>query len=174
MKICTACKNILPKQSFGKDIYRPDAKSIYCKKCKLDIKKAAQKRLFAKRRESPPKIPKSKTCCSCKKVLTSENFSKSIVQHDGLFGWCKPCHRVWRLRSHYKLSPNEITEMLTLQNNPQTKCLICNRKNVSLVIDHDHKTGKVRGLLCSPCNTGLGFFKDNKETLGNAISYLTM
>lgn len=39
-------------------------------------------------------------------------------------------------------------------------------------IDHCHTSGKVRGLLCFPCNTSLGHFKDNIETLANAIAYL--
>ena len=41
-----------------------------------------------------------------------------------------------------------------------------------LAIDHCHESGIVRGLLCMPCNTGLGNFKDNVQTLLNAIKYL--
>lgn len=41
-----------------------------------------------------------------------------------------------------------------------------------LVVDHDHKTGKVRGLLCHNCNRALGLLKDNKEIIQNCLSYL--
>ncbi len=55
------------------------------------------------------------------------------------------------------------------------KCAICGGKPLSkrlLDIDHDHKTGKIRGLLCRKCNLGLGLFKDNETSLQTAISYL--
>lgn len=45
-------------------------------------------------------------------------------------------------------------------------------KKEELVIDHNHQTGKVRGLLCANCNNGLGFFMDNIENLKEAIRYL--
>lgn len=56
-------------------------------------------------------------------------------------------------------------------------CAICSTqepggKNNKFHIDHDHKTGKVRGLLCHNCNRGLGFFKDSSFLLSKASSYI--
>jgi signal transduction histidine kinase len=51
-------------------------------------------------------------------------------------------------------------------------CGICGRKDVQLCIDHNHRTGFVRGLLCVSCNAGLGLFQDSERCLANAIDYL--
>jgi hypothetical protein len=57
-------------------------------------------------------------------------------------------------------------------------CAICgstatgSKNKGQFSVDHDHITGKIRGLLCTRCNTGLGSFRDNKEFLRKAISYL--
>jgi hypothetical protein len=51
------------------------------------------------------------------------------------------------------------------------ECVICgNRTN--LVVDHDHATNKIRGMLCNMCNKGLGLFRDNPELLEYARIYL--
>lgn len=70
------------------------------------------------------------------------------------------------------LTIEQYEELLKRQNGV---CAICNKACSSgrkLAIDHDHKTGRIRGLLCSNCNLGLGKFFDNKELLRKAISYL--
>lgn len=55
-------------------------------------------------------------------------------------------------------------------------CLICHKSGEGrfnrLCADHDHRTGKFRGLICNQCNSGLGHFKDNPEFLRAAIAYL--
>ena len=61
----------------------------------------------------------------------------------------------------------------TLQQVQNGKCAICKTREASHV-DHDHSTGRVRGLLCIKCNTGLGMFQDQAEMLDKAKAYLTM
>lgn len=52
-------------------------------------------------------------------------------------------------------------------------CAICRKKPKGrLHVDHDHRTGKVRGLLCQQCNHGLGLFYDSIKSLRTAIMYL--
>jgi hypothetical protein len=50
-------------------------------------------------------------------------------------------------------------------------CAVCLRRPVQ-VVDHDHKTGKVRGLLCHGCNSSLGNFFEDTDVLKRAISYI--
>lgn len=71
----------------------------------------------------------------------------------------------------FGLTPEDYQEMLAQQNNV---CAICGRRdrNKSLAVDHNHTTGKVRGLLCGRCNTGLGQFQDDIRLLASAIVYL--
>lgn len=76
------------------------------------------------------------------------------------------------LKHNYGINVEDFNDRLRKQKN---KCAICKRlqephKNFS--VDHNHKTGLIRGLLCSQCNVGLGFLQENKRILKNAISYL--
>lgn len=62
-------------------------------------------------------------------------------------------------------------EYKALQTKQQGQCAICFQEK-PLQIDHCHETGKVRGLLCGPCNRGIGLFEENISSLRNAIEYL--
>ena len=75
----------------------------------------------------------------------------------------------------YDLTQAELDTMLAVQGGT---CAICDLPpsgkgpNAVLHIDHDHETGKVRGLLCQACNRGLGFFRDDPGRLIDAADYL--
>jgi len=77
------------------------------------------------------------------------------------------------LKFKYNITIEDWEDMLQEQNH---QCAICgvHQSQVKRVFhtDHDHETGKVRGLLCADCNHGLGKFKDNVDNLLNAINYL--
>jgi hypothetical protein len=76
-----------------------------------------------------------------------------------------------RLKQKYGISNNDYKQ---LQDSQENKCAICNRKqnNKRLAVDHNHKTGKVRGLLCEKCNRALGMFCDDIYLLEKAATYL--
>lgn len=72
-------------------------------------------------------------------------------------------------RLYYGLTQEQYEDML-LQSGG--KCSICKEHTTKLHVDHDHVTGKVRGLLCRACNHGIGNFKDDTALLTAAIGYL--
>lgn len=79
------------------------------------------------------------------------------------------------LLKKYGLTIPEYEALLVRQD---SKCAICRSgnsgtKNGVFVVDHDHETGAVRGLLCRPCNIALGLFQDDRIRLEAAIHYLT-
>jgi hypothetical protein len=77
-----------------------------------------------------------------------------------------------QLKWKYGLTLDQYDELFTQQGD---KCVICggvNKNGKRLFVDHDHKTGKIRGLLCSQCNTMFGMAGDNPQILANAIEYL--
>jgi hypothetical protein len=77
------------------------------------------------------------------------------------------------IKKNYGITPEEHNLMVEKQNNC---CAICgkhqNEIKTPLGVDHDHKTGKIRGLLCHKCNTILGYSNDEIQILLNAINYL--
>jgi hypothetical protein len=69
----------------------------------------------------------------------------------------------------YGLSTEQISVMYEKQ---QGLCPICKKGFRELVVDHCHLTGRIRALLCNSCNKGLGFLRDDQQTMQNAILYL--
>jgi len=124
----------------------------------------------------------SKVCGTCGKEHDLDNFPNDKRYPDGKSYRCKPCHsaynkaykqkkaeelKEYRLKQRYNLTQTEYDQLK--ESTPH--CPICGSEE-PLVIDHDHSTGKVRGLICQPCNKALGFFRDNTQSMKNAIKYL--
>lgn len=80
--------------------------------------------------------------------------------------------RARAVTNKWDLTDVEYDDLLYRQN---YCCAICHQPPTNgepLAIDHDHRTGRIRGLLCPSCNKGLGFFRDNPNILASAIRYL--
>lgn len=77
--------------------------------------------------------------------------------------------RASRLRRQYGLTLAEYNRMLDKQHG---FCAICPDKLTSPCVDHDHKTGKVRGLLCHKCNVAIGLLRESPAICASAESYL--
>ena len=87
---------------------------------------------------------------------------------------CQTCrkkrNRIAGLRKKYDMSVEEYDDILIEQLGV---CAICRtRGQRRLAVDHNHRTGAIRGLLCARCNMGIGCFKDDVAKLKGAISYL--
>lgn len=127
------------------------------------------------------------TVCATE-ALTEEDLGIFVKQARGRHGYrnlCKQCQSdtTYRkdplksldnsLRSKYGITIDDYNNMFAIQ---EGCCAICGvhqtQLDKRLSVDHDHSTGKVRQLLCQPCNLLIGFANDNIEILSEAISYI--
>ena len=80
----------------------------------------------------------------------------------------------WRLKTRYGIT---LAEWDVLFEKQSGRCVICQRHSAELdrklVVDHNHKTGEIRGLLCADCNLALGALRDNPENFLRAVDYLS-
>lgn len=133
----------------------------------------------------------SKICRCCEKEKPLEEFPKDKRWKGTYKLDCKVCYNVKR-RSNYnperrreeglkQLYGITLEDLNSMYANQEGCCAICNiplslhvgkTKKGKVHVDHCHTTGKVRGILCTKCNTLLGMAEDNKHTLQKAILYL--
>ena len=74
-----------------------------------------------------------------------------------------------QLKRDYGIDLTEFNRLKEVQN---FQCALCDVKYDRLVVDHCHKTGKIRAILCDLCNTGIGKLKENPELLRKAADYI--
>jgi len=143
---------------------------------------------------------KTKWCGRCKADLPLTYFAKNSAKKDGLQERCTPCRNEhynknradiserrrasyctdtsWerKIQYAYNLTKEDFLKMLDSQGNVCAICRSddwgCGKKTTRPHVDHNHETGKVRGLLCNNCNRSLGLLKDNADVLKSAVKYL--
>lgn len=132
--------------------------SKFCRSCKDNyIYDGFRKKYLAKNNK--------KTCQKCNIKQDVSCYHKDTSRRDGLFRFCKNCTSLYTKSKKYSISEKKVLELMN------RNCQICGEEK-NLNIDHCHKTGNVRGVLCNSCNVGIGLFKDNIELLKNSIKYL--
>jgi len=137
-----------------------------------------------------------KTCTKCKQEKDVSEFYPRTHSPDGYNPQCKACvnaqHKSYikrknaikdalkadtrkdlNLKYHYRISLGTYEDMLREQ---EGTCAICGKGpddfERAFAVDHDHGSGKIRGILCPDCNRGLGGFHDNIELVDKALQYL--
>ena len=198
--ICTDCgeKKEMNEENFG---IKSKLKSGFANKCKKCTREYNNKRNWVtgrrKKSSNRKQLPLSamtgnKVCYTCEEEKPVDEFGANNQNKDGKCGSCRTCMNLKKKKDHHKsLSTKEgrdkhydkhlrkyyditIDDFYNMQNEQEGVCKICGGVDAScrLSIDHCHTTGEVRGLLCGPCNKGIGLLKDNVGLLKQAIVYL--
>lgn len=143
MKCCTSCSQIKEYKDFYKDNRKLDKHRSECKSC--TAQKDRNTRFKTQEQRDAFKLKKKGHDLKLKYNLTLESYTKMYKHQQGLCAICsKP-----------------ILEHGSVQDKYNMSC-----------VDHNHVTGKVRGLLCHSCNRALGLFQDSPELLEKAKLYL--
>ncbi|WP_307870801.1 endonuclease VII domain-containing protein [Micromonospora sp. C51] len=162
-----------------------DGRAYYCKACATARSQASRhKRGIAPARRSAFPVGQGlKWCPDCEQIKPLGEFPSTTRKASGRHSYCKPCHntrtnetkqrlyggnREYHLRRRYGIGQQEFDELLAEQGGV---CAVCGDPDPEHV-DHDHRTGWVRGILCFNCNGGLGQFRDSPTRLARAITYL--
>lgn len=146
-KRCSRCGKSKDESNFFKNRAKKDGLDEYCKTCRVSYRES---------RKKESKEYKA-TVDRCNKAYYRRNRSKILKKV-----------KKRRLVYKYGMTEKQYKKMVKDQGE---KCAICKRK-ARLVVDHNHRTGRVRGLLCVRCNNGLGQFLDRPSLLKKALVYL--
>ena len=174
MKQCRQCKETFSLDLFYKDATKADGKMNICKQCSSANCKKYEANNRQKRREYKQSV-KDHT-----DIVRTARLNQ-IKENDNDYSKYLMKERNRYLQYKYKIDQDTYNKMRQSQD---YRCAICGihedeapigcaaSSTTSLYVDHCHKTGDVRKLLCMLCNSMLGKAKESTETLQNAINYL--
>lgn len=160
-KQCTGCGKVKPLDSYHSSIGTADGRQSRCKECKLAGN-------LAWRKANKNKVAESKRGYA---IRNREAMRKYQKEYRALRGAeAAEYRRRWNLATRYSLTIEDFTRLLESQGGC---CAVCGRKGGRQVVDHDHDTGEVRGILCVRCNVAIGSLGDSVEGLMRAVRYLS-
>ena len=161
MKVCKKCGVTKPLDDFYKMVGMRDGHRNECKACNLKAKADRHRRNPEPGRERARKWAQD----------NPERVAARTQRYRD-DGRRQRNDRRYHLKRRYGLTVEQYDEMLAAQGGV---CAICGRPprdDISLHVDHDHETGRVRGLTCFRCNNALGDFNDDPRLLERAAAYL--
>lgn len=150
--VCTICSIIKPMDNFYRDKTKPFGYHQNCKQCQA-------KRVKAKRKQDM--VWRQKQCERSKKwrLENPERNYRSV--------------RNATLKIKYGITFDQYVEMFNKQG---CQCAVCGEKESKgygkMAVDHDHITGKIRGILCQPCNTSIGKMQENPVLIRKLAEYI--
>lgn len=169
IKQCKKCGKEQTLAHFYRNRAKRDGYDEYCKQCrrtyqnhrnKTDLRTRIKKRSYARWYYQ---THQAKMRLQMKTWHTTHSTDAVQIEKR------RTRQKAYNLRKRYQLDATTY-EQLRIQQ--KDSCAICGDYRRKLVIDHDHKTHQVRGLLCSRCNMALGQFGDEISLLRAAIRYL--
>lgn len=147
LKSCKGCNLTLPISSFGKTYTSENGYRSKCKKC------------MSREKCNWAKTPRGK-----KKYHDQYARKRERLTTEG--------YRWRRIKQKYGISQAEYEALLSSQNGKCGICFTGTPTRGTFAVDHCHDTGRIRGLLCSTCNSGIGLLKDKLEILEAAVAYM--
>lgn len=151
---CTKCKEVKDCSLFHKYDKKKNGFTSQCKACRNE----ARKQNYWK----DPEANRLRVA-EYKKFLKETDPYKLFITG-----------RNSKLKKAYGIDVNQYQQMLESQN---FKCAVCGKKHIEsekkrLVVDHCHKSNKIRALLCNNCNRALGLLQENLDTIDNLKNYI--
>jgi hypothetical protein len=157
MKRCSKCGQNKALNDFHRDKNAPDGHARLCKAC-------ANQKAAKWVRDNPDRAKAARQAWGKR--------NKDQVNQRARERYKKDPTRDLNAKRKYRYGVDE-TQYQLMCEEQHWLCAICgNPSTRNLHVDHDHATGKIRGLLCGPCNHGLGMFRDDPKRLRAAIRYL--
>ncbi len=166
-KTCTKCQQTKPLAEF------PQRTRGHYRECCKICHRAANRRSRIAHREARNAYSRAWAARNPERIHAAQKASferRTDAQKRARTAW----ERNWNLKRKYGIDVAEFNAMLVAQNGVCALCRVPGRvgKHDKLAVDHDHKTGRVRGLLCSICNSALATLGDGEVGLQHALEYV--